>query len=377
MSWLSPRQGYEIEPYRPDPPRGLRLVAVIVNLLVLPGLGHFVLGRFGRGVVWMALTLGCGLVAPLLDPLVPISLACFLAPRLLSALDATLMRFYGSPTGNQLVLGILVALGSVGAIVFVARRVYLEAFRIPSSGMQPSVLIGDHLYVNKLTYRLGEMERGDIVWFTNPCESKKNQIKRLVGLAGDRVEIRCDVLYINGKALPRELVAAQARYWDQQEGLSSEVGWHEFEASRYAEVLGGRRFEILQPPTLPQEDRDRAQNRVAPYEQLAGKHDFPAAELPGCGQFGDEETVAREDRGRIEPSARDGGGSGACAQQRHYVVPDGHVFVLGDNRGNSSDSRVWGAVPVQNIVGKAFAIWWSSGGPAEGIRWERIGPIAE
>ncbi|HYU16977.1 MAG TPA: hypothetical protein VEL05_12920, partial [Candidatus Acidoferrum sp.] len=100
MSWLSSRQRYEIEPYRPETPRGLRLIAVILNLLILPGLGHFVLGRFGRGIVWIGLTLGCGLVAPLLEPLLPIMLACLVGPRLLSALDATWVRFYGSPTGN-------------------------------------------------------------------------------------------------------------------------------------------------------------------------------------------------------------------------------------------------------------------------------------
>lgn len=346
----SPQLRYEVEPYRPEPPRGLRLVAVLVNLLICPGVGHFVLGRFARGSFWIGLTLACALVVPLADPLIPLTLAGLLAPRVLSAVDALIVRFFASPSGNQLVLGILVSLAGVGLVLFVARTYYLEAFRIPSTGMSPTLAIGDHLYVNKLTYRLGDVKRGDVVVFLNPCLPDQTYIERVVALAGDKVEVRCDTLYVNGEAVPRRLVTEHARYWDRDEGR----GWREQTEGHYVESLDGREYGIYQKPGA------------------TGEHDFPGPDLPDCSDYRDDDSEAGRDRGRIEGSTP---GASACSPQRHYVVPDRHVFALGDNRDNSADSRTWGAVPVENIVGKAFAIWWSSGAPAEGIRWERIGVL--
>jgi signal peptidase I len=65
--------------------------------------------------------------------------------------------------------------------------------------------------------------------------------------------------------------------------------------------------------------------------------------------------------------------AGPCELQAHYVVPKDHVFVMGDNRSNSNDSRFWGSVPVALIKGKAFGIWYSSG--RSGMNWGRLGSV--
>ncbi len=199
-------------------------------------------------------------------------------------------------------------------IVFVLRSFLVEPFKIPSGSMIPTLLVGDFILVNKYTYGIripilnvkvadvNGPRRGDVMVFRYPVDPGLDYIKRVVGLPGDRIEYRDKRLSINGTPVEVRRI---------EDYLSRER--MQF-SRRYLERLGEAEHEILVDEDAP------------PF--TPNPHAFPF--------------------------------SGNC----HYnmnglacTVPPGHYFVMGDNRDNSSDSRVWGFVPDRNIVGKAFFIW--------------------
>jgi signal peptidase I len=199
-------------------------------------------------------------------------------------------------------------------IVFLLRSFLVEPFKIPSSSMVPTLLVGDFILVNKFTYGirlpvanrkivpLGQPQRGDVMVFRYPEDPSLDYIKRVVGVPGDRIEYRDKRLAINGTPVPLRQV---------DDYLSRER--MQF-SRRYAETLNGVDHEILL--------EDDAPAFIAPSRA------FPHAQNCNYNTNGL-----------------------AC------TVPPGHYFMMGDNRDNSSDSRVWGFVPDENIVGKAFFIW--------------------
>lgn len=204
-------------------------------------------------------------------------------------------------------------------LVFFLRSFLVEPFRIPSGSMEPTLLTGDFIVVNKFTYGirlpilhrkiwpLNEPDYGDIVVFRYPVSPSVHYIKRVVGLPGDTVSYVQDELYVNGRRVDR-----------QYENLSLFVDHT------------GRSH----PVQLFREDLLGASHPIFLRQQ--GAHlDMPAV-----------------------------------------VVPDGHYFVMGDNRNDSQDSRYWGFVPESHIVGKAMFVWLSWDHWNTRIRWERFGHAA-
>jgi len=346
----------------PEP--GGRAVGALLNLFLWPGIGHFAAGRFLAGSLWAATSLVLILGAPFSAFLPLLGMA---GCRIASAVDVAARR-PGSPPARIRVAWVLAGLIAAGGAFAAIRIHYLEGFKIPSVGMAPTLAIGDHVWAFKLAYRLGEIERGDVIVYVEPCNQDRDMAHRVIGLPGDTVEVRCDVAYVNGRPQPQRLVPGDCQYWD----LEGRSDWKQRDCTRYVETIDGRDHEILQALDRPEHDRARAELPDGEEPLLLGSRDFPLDELPSCADVGDGRQRAEPAPGRIESSPRP---ASTCAPHRHYVVPAGHVFVMGDNRDNSADSRHAGPVPVELVKGRVLSIWWSSGTPADGPAWGRIGDV--
>jgi signal peptidase I len=187
----------------------------------------------------------------------------------------------------------------------------LQAFVVPTGSMEGTVLVGDHMFVEKLAYAphdpltgkllpYSDVKRGDIIVFRYPVDLRSMYVKRVIGVPGDRIRFENKQLILNGVRT----------------------------AEPYVQLLPGQRSDYL--------------------------NDFP--QTPDIV---------------IDPRAHS---MLAHVENGELVVPPGQYFALGDNRDNSADSRFWGFVPRENIVGKPLMIWWSYDAPTEHIADGNINP---
>ncbi len=200
------------------------------------------------------------------------------------------------------------------ALVFVLRSFLYEPFKIPSSSMVPTLQIGDLILVNKFTYgirlpivnkkviELNDPQRGDVVVFKYPKNLALDYIKRVVGVPGDKIVYQDKKLTINGQ---------QASYESLPDYLDDERLSY---SQHFIETYSGHPHHILNDARMP---------AYVSNPDTFSQHELCTYRIDGF----------------------------AC------TVPDGHYFMMGDNRDNSQDSRFWGFVPDRNIVGKAFFVW--------------------
>jgi signal peptidase I len=213
------------------------------------------------------------------------------------------------------------------ALVFVLRSFLWEPFKIPSSSMVPTLLVGDLILVNKYDYgirlpivnkkiiEVGNPQRGDVMVFKYPKDPSQDYIKRVIGVPGDKITYENKRLTVNGKPVDYRPLDD---YLDDERPV-----YH-------------KQFEEMLP---------NAPHRILTMEgrrtlDLGAVDNFPHRE--NCDYSYDKFTC---------------------------IVPEGNYFMMGDNRDNSADSRYWGFVPDQNIVGKAILIWMNFSNP------KRVGGI--
>ncbi|MGH8325448.1 MAG: signal peptidase I [Steroidobacteraceae bacterium] len=231
----------------------------------------------------------------------------------------------------------------VAVIVLLLRAFLFEPFRIPSDSMMPTLIDGDFIVVNKFDYGLrlpvvnwkilpiGEPHRGDVVVFRYPPNPKVNYIKRVIGLPGDRVSVHDDKVIVNGK-----MVA----YADL--GIYSDGCYEGFRLER--ETLDHHSHQMMYCPTT---------GDVFTEPLATCKRHLPEGYVcPTANGFPFEE-------------------HGSWPE---HVIPPGMYFMMGDNRDNSSDGRVWGFVPEANLIGKATRIWFNIDPHLSWMPdWKRIG----
>ena len=230
------------------------------------------------------------------------------------------------------------------AIVLVVRSFLIEPFNIPSSSMVPTLYTGDFIAVNKYAYGirlplvntkvldLGAPQHGDVVVFRFPLNPKQYYIKRVIGVGGDTVSFNNGQLSINGKAIattPANFTPDPKMTAQLYPPGKTETG--ELVTAEQAAQLGNQEEQTAR---YLQESPSSNHQHLVRY--LGDKNWFQYASFL---QQASPQLMASQ------------------GQQWQLTVPEGHYFVMGDNRDRSADGRFWGFVPDQNLAGKAVYVW--------------------
>ncbi len=200
----------------------------------------------------------------------------------------------------------------------------VQAFVIPTGSMEDTLLIGDHLLVDKLAYAPAgpiskhllpytEVKRGDIIVFRYPIDIRQTFVKRVIGVPTDHIRIEKKQVFLNGKAINEPYKYHKTEYFDSyRDNFPSEPNMRLYEPAD----------KMLKDNIADRQVKDEAKGSIA---------------------------------------------------VREIVVPDGHYFAMGDNRDSSLDSRYWGFVPRENIIGKPLIIYWSYDAPTDRLASADIG----
>jgi len=231
------------------------------------------------------------------------------------------------------------------ASALLLRAFVIEAFRIPSASMEGTLLVGDCIIVNKVSYGVRSPkhvpfttasipflklpgfktpQRGDVIVFEHP-DGTVNFVKRCIALAGDTVTIRRGNVFVNG----RQLIVPTTQRSDA-------------DRDNYGPVVVPRKGDLI-PLSL---------DNISRWERFIRREGH---------------RVDVDERGTIHIDG---------VRCTSYTVERDYVFVLGDNRGNSLDSRSWGFLPEDNIIGEAMLVYWSLD-EQNHVRWNRIGTIIQ
>ena len=228
---------------------------------------------------------------------------------------------------KSIALYVLTVIAIVVCIIIPTRLFVVTPYNIPSSSMEDTLLVGDRILVNKLAYAFQPPKKGNIITLVPPHERDKHYLQRIVALENDTVEIQGKTLFVNGQAVQEDYT--KYVYYDQP-GFRGSSPRPQFPPFR------------SQPQDLPT------------FERWQEFSDF------------DEKTFERYFKDYTT----------SLKEYRPFVVPPGYVFVMGDNRDQSYDSRGWGPVALEDIKGRAHVIYWSQGVGAVGkneVRLYRIG----